>query len=58
MCVKAVHTCPFVFDSVFDQYKTQVWQSCLQLFFMLKYCLDKYKTPEIRDKTLEDFYQH
>ena len=22
---------------------------------MLKYCLDKYKTPEIRDKTLDDF---
>ena len=49
MCVTAVDTCPFVFDSVFDQYKTQetcdkaVFEDC----FVLEYCLYRYKTQEM-----------
>ena len=40
MCDEAVDTCPFVFDSVPDQYKTQ---DVSQDSFLLKYCLDRYK---------------
>ena len=43
MCDKGIDTCPFVFDSVLDQYKTQ--EMCDKVVFkepfMLKYCLDK-----------------
>ena len=49
MCVKAVYICPFVFDSVPDRYKTQ--EMCGKVVshdaFKLKYCHDRYKTPEM-----------
>ena len=42
MCVQAVDTCAFVFDSVPDRYKTQ--EICDKVIFkdpfMLKYCLE------------------
>ena len=40
MCNKAVDTCPFVFDSVLDLYKTQVIYDKIVFKepFMLKYC--------------------
>ena len=31
MCVKGVDTCAFVFDSIFDRYKTQ--KICDKVFF-------------------------
>ena len=44
--IKDVGTCPFVFDSVPNQYKNQ--EICEKVVsedsFMLKYCLDIYKT--------------
>ena len=43
MCVKAVNTCPFKFDSILDGYKTQ--EMCDKFasndLFVLKYCLDR-----------------
>ena len=46
MCDKTVDTCPFVFDSVPDQYITQ--EICekvvLKEAFVLRYCPDKHKT--------------
>ena len=53
---KAVDTCPFVFDSVPDQYKTQ--EMCDKAFtndpFMI-YCLYRYKTQEMCDEAVDDF---
>ena len=50
---KAVHTCPLVFDSAPDWYVAQ--EMCNELvskeLFMLKHCLDRYKTQEMRDKS-------
>ena len=47
MCNKVVDTCPFIFDSVPDQYETQ--EICEKAVsnnpFMLKYFLDRCKTP-------------
>ena len=60
MCVKAVDTCPLVFNSASDWYKTQ--EICDKVAsedpLMLKYCLDKYKTQEMCEKLLIVFYQH
>ena len=57
MCVKAVDTCPFVFDSVPNQYKTQ--EMCNKVVsknpFMLKYCLDRYEIEEMLDKVADAF---
>ena len=57
MCDKAVHTCPFVSDSVPNRYMTQ--ELCDKIDskepFMLKYCHDKYKTYEMCDKAVDDF---
>ena len=54
MLVKAVDTGPFVFDSVIDYFKNQ--KICYKVFsenaFMLKYCLDKYKTKKYGIKLL------
>ena len=57
MCVKAVDTCPFVFESVPDQYKTQeVFNKAVSVYpFMLKYYLDRYKTQKVYDKAVDDF---
>ena len=59
MCVEAVNTCPFVFDSIPDWCKTK--KICVKVVskdpFMLKYCLDRYKTPEFCDKTIDSFFQ-
>ena len=43
---KAVDTCPFVSDSVPDQYMTQEMgdKNVSKESFMLKFCLDRYKT--------------
>ena len=57
MCDEAVDTCPFVFDSAPDWYKTQ--EMCEKVVskeaFMLNYCLDRYKTKEMCNKVV---YQH
>ena len=43
MCVKTVNTCPFIFDSILDGYKTQ--EMCYKFVsndpFVLKHCLDR-----------------
>ena len=48
MCVKAIDTFTFVCNSVPDRQKTQ--EICDKVvskdLFMLKYCLDRYKTQE------------
>ena len=45
---KALDTCAFVFDSVPDRWNTQ--KMCDEVVskepFMLKYCLNRYKTQE------------
>ena len=55
--IKADDTCPFVFDSVNDWYKTQ--EMCdkivLEDAFMLKYFLDRYKTQEMCGKAADGF---
>ena len=60
MCVEAVNTCPFVFDSIPGWCKTK--KICVKVVskdpFMLKYCLDRYKTPELYDKTIDSFFRH
>ena len=57
MCDAAANTCPFAFDSVPDQFKTQ--KMCDKVIskkpFMLKFCPDKYKTQEMCDIAV-DFY--
>ena len=59
MCVKAIDTCPIVFDFVPDQYKTQKKKNCDKVVsknpFMVKYCLDRYNTQEMCDKTVDSF---
>ena len=54
MCDKAVDTCPFLFDSVPDQYITQELcdKGVSENSFTLKYCHDKYKTQKMWDKTV------
>ena len=56
-CVKADDTCPFVFASVNDWYKTQeiCGKIVLEDAFMLKCFLDRYKTQEMCGKAAEDF---
>ena len=58
MCVKTVNTCPFIFDSILDGYKTQ--EMCYKFVsndpFVLKHCLDRDKTQEMFE--VEVFYQH
>ena len=57
MCDKAVDKCPFVFDSVPNQYKTQ--EMCNKNLsedpLKLKYCHDRYKTQEVCNKAVDDF---
>ena len=57
MCDKAVDQCLFVFDSVFDQYKTQ--EMCDKIVsedpFKLEYCHDRYKSQENCNKAADDF---
>ena len=57
MCVKAGYTCPFIFDSVPDQYKTQ--EVCNKAAshdpFMLKSYLDRYNSQKVCDKNVDDF---
>ena len=56
-CVKADDTCPFVFASVNDWYKTQ--EMCDKIVsgdtFMLKYFLDRYKTQGMCNKAADTF---
>ena len=46
MCIRAVNTCSFVFDSDPDRYKTQ--EMCIRAVddnpFTIKYVPDRYKT--------------
>ena len=55
MCVKAVDTCPFVFDSVPDQYMTQ--EVCDKVVCkeasMLKYYPNRHKAQEMCDKAAD-----
>ena len=57
MCDKAVDTCPFVFDSVPDRYKTQEMHDTVvsKEPFVLKCCNDNYKIQEMRDKAVGAF---
>ena len=49
MCDKAVDKCPFVFDSVSNQYKTQeIFEKMVSEDpFNLKYCHDRCKTVNV-----------
>ena len=55
ICVKAVDTCSFVFNSVRDRYKTQEMSD--KVFskepFTLKYCLHRCKTQDMCDKVVD-----
>ena len=57
MCDKAVDKCPFVFDSVPDQYKTQ--EMCDKLVsedpVKLEYSHNRYKTQEMCNKAVDNF---
>ena len=56
MCDKVVDTCPFISDFVPDWYKTQKMRDeviCNDPF-MLKYCLNRYKTKKMCDKAVDD----
>ena len=54
MCVRAVNTCPFVFESVSDRYKTQ--EMCDKAVDSYAYALElapeRYKTQEICDNAV------
>ena len=52
---QSVDTCPFESDSVPDCYITQGLSDKLvsKAPFMLKHCLDKYKTEEMCDKAVD-----
>ena len=58
MYVKAVDTCPFLFDSVSDRYKSHKMfdKAISNDSFTLKYCINKSKTKKIFDKTVDDFF--
>ena len=54
MCDKAVDTCPFAFDSAPDWYNTQEGMLDKTVSnFLLKYCLNRYKTWEVFDKAVD-----
>ena len=55
MWFKAVDICPFVFDSFIDQFKNREisYKVVSKNAFMLKYCLEKYKTQEMRNKVVD-----
>ena len=59
MCDEAVDICGILFDCVIDQYITQ--EMCDKVppkrRFMLTYCHDGYKSPEICDKAVESYLQ-
>ena len=54
MCDKAIDICPFVFDSVADQYTSH--KMCDKVVskesFMLKYCLNRYNTQKTCHKVV------
>ena len=56
-CVKAVESCPFIFDFVADWCETQ--ELCDKVvskdIFMLKYYTDRYKTQKRCDNTVDSF---
>ena len=56
MCDKAINKCYFVFDSIYDWYKTQetVTDVFLKIFFLIVYYPDKYKTQIMCDKAVDD----
>ena len=56
MCDKAFETCPFIFHSISDWFKTQknVWQRFFQIFFYAK-ILSSFKTQEMCDKAVDNF---
>ena len=60
MCDKAVDKCPFVFDSVLNQYKTQ--EMCDKIVSddpcKLKYSHDRYKIQETCNKAADIFYRN
>ena len=57
MCDEVVGTCPFLFNSIPDWYKTQKMfdKAFPEDPLMLKYCLDRHKTQEMCDKAVDDF---
>ena len=57
MCDKAVDTCPFVFDSILDSYKTKKLfdKTFSRIALLLKYYLDLCKTQEMCDKAVDNF---
>ena len=55
MCIRAVHTCPSVFDSVPDQYITQEMRDkAVDNPSTIKYVPDRYITQEMCDKAADD----
>ena len=48
MCYKAVNRCFFVFDSIPDQNKTEIFVIVVSLYpFLIVFCPDKYKTKKM-----------
>ena len=55
MCIKAVNTCPFFRFSSFDSFQEYCDKDVFKDLFMLKYCLDRYKTQEMYNKAVDTF---
>ena len=54
ICIRAVNTCLFVFDSVLDQCKTQEIRAVDDNPSTIKYVPDRYKTQEMCDNAVDD----
>ena len=57
MCIRAINTCSFVFNSAPDQYETQEMcdKTVDNYSIALKFVLDKYKSKEMCDKIISKF---
>ena len=56
MCIKAVHRCFFVFDSIPDQYRTREICDLVASSYpsLIVYCPDKYITQKMCDEAADD----
>ena len=57
MCIKAVHRCFFVFDSIPDQYRTREICDLVASLYpsLIVYCPDKYITQKMCDEAADDY---
>ena len=55
MCIRAVSTCSFVFDSVPDRYRKYKDKAVNDNPNALDFVSDQYKTQEMCDKAVDDY---